>query len=42
MADVAKEKQWLQIEHERAPGLLHRKQREIDLLQRVRAKPRII
>jgi hypothetical protein len=39
MHDVAKERQRLQVEHERALELLHGKQREIDLLQRVRAKP---
>uniref|UniRef100_A0A8C4ZJT2 RIMS binding protein 2a n=1 Tax=Gadus morhua TaxID=8049 RepID=A0A8C4ZJT2_GADMO len=36
MHDVAKERQRLQVEHERALELLHGKQREIDLLQRVR------
>ncbi|CAL8322340.1 unnamed protein product [Lota lota] len=34
MHNVAKERQRLQIEHERALELLHGKQREIDLLQR--------
>ncbi|CAL8405695.1 unnamed protein product [Arctogadus glacialis] len=34
MHDVAKERQRLQVEHERALELLHGKQREIDLLQR--------